>query len=449
MNTPRDGVPSLFSPPNSMLGRQSLRTPPVLLLFFLHSLSSLAAPSSVTSLEGHFRNAAASPTAFIPTNGQVSSRSSGNSNRRPVSLLETGIEKSKNSDDNNSPQGEGDGQLEITPQPAQIEQPPASHSDSPIEPLDEAAGVAHSSNAVEGPTEGSLRGSAKGSTLLARRDDTPSPSSEAIVGEEGKQGHEKPPLNDEADNTKISRNHRKKRRLQYQLPPFPRQYVEIVVTMGIIYLVQVVIDLIRTRKFRYHASPSTCLMLGANFRGLGETQLSKYARFLTSIWLHAHPIHLVCNVLALSLAVTFFLAGPGKLEHNKWLCNWIVLVFMVSSFVGSFYSYRTTLKNYGFSLGASGGCVGVVTAFTSLTVTVGGIRGVQDVFMALAIIVFSCVPPEKLCKKTKMEFLPCSCAGFTHYVVNSFSYVYKLVIESDPFLQKAGEEKQGSLLCSY
>lgn len=178
------------------------------------------------------------------------------------------------------------------------------------------------------------------------------------------------------------------------------QFGPIILALVAMYILQVLIDFKYRKSFSLHCRPSTCLMLGANFRGLGETKLVSCARFITSSLLHAHIFHLFSNTLSIFAAWMYFSLGPGMKQENIWVYHWTFPVFLSTAFCGSFYSYHTTLKYSGFSIGASGGCLGLTSAFLALAVRIEGVpanRRFHLIFTVLSIL-GSCIPWDSICK---------------------------------------------------
>lgn len=180
------------------------------------------------------------------------------------------------------------------------------------------------------------------------------------------------------------------------------QFGTIIFVLIAVYIVQLLVDFKGRKTFSLYSRPSTCLMLGANFRGLGETKLVSFARFFTCAFLHAHIFHLISNVLSIYASWMYFSIGPGMKDKNIWVFHWTFPIFMLTAFFGSVYSYQTTLKHCGFSIGASGGCLGLSSSFLLLAVRFEGVPQHRkfQLIMTVVSIVASCVPWDTICKSS-------------------------------------------------
>lgn len=178
------------------------------------------------------------------------------------------------------------------------------------------------------------------------------------------------------------------------------QFVLIIGYMTALYLVQTVIDFIVRKRLRPYVRMATCLMLGANFRQLGsKTRILHFARFFTSPFIHCHVFHLLANTLTVTSAWTFLATIPSSIRDGVWVYHWTFPLFMLCAVMGSAYSYVTTLKSIGMSIGGSGGCLGLTTGFVTTALFLEGLPPHKrwGFMVVVLVVIVSCVPWECVC----------------------------------------------------
>lgn len=183
------------------------------------------------------------------------------------------------------------------------------------------------------------------------------------------------------------------------------QFATLIFALFGMYGIQLLIDFKAQKTWNLNSKPSTCLMMGANVKGLDLALPSTCARFFTCAFLHAHIFHLVFNALSIYAAWLYFSVGPGRGDAHVWVYHWTFPVFMVTAFLGSLYSYFSTLEASLFSIGGSGGCLGLCSAFLIFALRFEGIPRYRRLQLTLTVvsIVTSCIPWEAFCKLTTIS----------------------------------------------